>query len=264
MYEWLEEEIASIRTAGFHDVDGPADEGLADAIMSSGIPVPVSYVDFVLKFGNAKLYRDLKGNAYAIGIFAAPRRSTLPNGTVIYFIGHHDDAKVYVKEDVTLSAFPIYEVQGASETWVANDFETWLRRSCEEARRNFTEEEWNEIKLGPRPFSTSEEEVVKARRNMKWKVLGIDADGRHIIEITNTGSMQLPMLKIGARSRDGSLNGGVILKTDGLGAGETRVLRIACYRGLVPPEEIDLFSLPDPRPEDRSRYPEFRNTLHRE
>jgi len=136
-----------------------------------------------------------------------------------------------------------------------------LRRSCEEARKNFTEEEWNAIKVGPLPFSASEEEVVRARRNMKWKFLGIDEEGRHIIEITNTGATQLPVLKIGARSRDGSLNGGVLLNTDGLGAGETRLLRIACYRGLVSPEEIDLFSLPDPRPDDRSRYPEFRNTL---
>jgi len=103
MYEWLEQKIASINTADFLDVDGPADEELADAIMASGIPMPISYVDFVLKFGNAKLYRDLKGNAYAIGIFAAPRRSTLPDGTVIYFIGHHDDVRVYIKENIRTS-----------------------------------------------------------------------------------------------------------------------------------------------------------------
>jgi hypothetical protein len=88
-------------------------------------------------------------------------------------------------------------------------------------------------------------------------VRGIDLEGNHIIEVTNTGTRQLPVLKVGVRSKDGRLNGATLLKIAGLEAGETTVLHVDCYKGLKKPEELELFALPDPQPEDRLLYPEL-------
>jgi hypothetical protein len=55
----------------------------------------------------------------------------------------------------------------------------------------------------------------------------------------------------------GGLNGAVLLNTCEVRPGQTAVLHVSCYRGLLPPEELELFSLPDPEPEDRMRYTEL-------
>ena len=57
MFEWLDEEISQIKTPKFHLVDGPAPAELRQAVLSSEFPLPPSYREFVLRFGNAKLYR---------------------------------------------------------------------------------------------------------------------------------------------------------------------------------------------------------------
>jgi hypothetical protein len=57
LFDWLEHELATIQTRKFHLVDGPASAELASAIHDSGVPVPPSYLEFVLRFGNARLYR---------------------------------------------------------------------------------------------------------------------------------------------------------------------------------------------------------------
>jgi hypothetical protein len=98
---------------------------------------------------------------------------------------------------------------------VAEDFETWIRANCETARMRFAKDEWRNIQFGLHPFSPSEEEVIRVRQSIKWKVLGIAGDGKHIIEVENTGSLILPILTIGARSRDRRLNGKVFLAIGG-------------------------------------------------
>jgi hypothetical protein len=137
---------------------------------------------------------------------------------------------------------------------VAEDFETWIRANCETARMRFAKNEWRNIQFGPHPFSPSEEEVIRVRQSIKWKVLGNAGDGKHIIEVENTGSLILPILTIGARSRDRRLNGKVFLAIGGWGSGQSRVLHVDCYRDLVPPQDLELSSLPDPEPADRLRY----------
>ena len=257
MYEWLEQEIAAIHTPRFHLVDGPAEAGMEEIILHSGLPVPASYMQFVLKFGNAKLYRDVRHNSYEIGVFAAPRVSTLGDGTRLYHVGFHDGASVYIKSGENLDTLPIYEFEAGGEDCVADDFEDWIKESCDKARQKFSEAEWTRILLGPTPFSAREEEVIKARRSIQWHVRGIDLEGNHIIEVTNAGTKELPVLKVGVRSKDGRLNGAALLKIAGLGPGETTVLHMDCYRGLKKPEELELFTLPDPQPEDRLLYPEL-------
>jgi hypothetical protein len=256
MYEWLEKEISAIKTRGFHQVDGPADSKLREAVLQSTLSLPESYRAFVLKFGNAKLYRTAD-HAYLLGVFAGPRSKALRGGSAIYEIGFHDGAKVCVRPAVNSRGFQLLEIEASSKSLISEDFEEWLERSSDSARRSYGTEKWQEILLGPAPFTAEEEEVIEARRQIRWRVVGTDPSGDKVFEVTNGGNRTIPVLTVGLRSRNGRLNGEVRLKIGHVRPGHTAQLHASCYKDLMSPDEIEAFALPDPTPEDRDYYGEF-------
>ena len=257
MFEWLEREILEIKSPQFHQVDGPADAKLRDVVIHSGGRVPRSYKKFVLKFGNAMLYRSARNHSYLIGVFGAPREVMFTAGKRAYQLGFHDSASVFVKPASRSAESPIFEFELGSAERVADDFATWLRTSCARARNKYGKEKWSEILRGPEPFAPEENEIVEARRQIHWRVIGIDETGSHIFEVTNKSNRTLPVLTVGLRSKDRRLNGATRLKIGHISPGETAVLQADCYKQLVPPHEIEAFALPDPRPEDREFYHEL-------
>jgi hypothetical protein len=257
MFEWLERELSLIKTPHFHLVDGPADKRLREAVNASSIRLPSSYQEFVLNFGNAKLYRDSSNNSYRIGVFCAPRMAVLEDGTHIYHIGFHDGASVYVKESSDLKDGPIFEFEEDSEEIVADSFEEWLTASCANIRDAYTRDQWEEIVRGPRPFTAEEAEIIKARGSIHWALLGIDGERNHVFEVMNQSSRRLSSLTIGVRSKDGRLNGAIHLDIAHIRPGQKDIVRANCYKNLISPQEIEIFGLPDPKPEDRDYYWEF-------
>lgn len=261
MFEWLEEEILSIKTPRFHVVDGPADAKLVEAVIRTGVAVPSAYKDFVLKFGNAKLYRNTRNDSYHVVVLAGPREVVLKNGTRAFVIGFRDGASVYVKDLPSSTRIPIFERESDSEEMAADSFDEWLLASCAFARRTYGDARWAEILRGPKPFSVEEKEIIETRRSMRWKVIGIDSDGNHIFEITNAGRRVLAALTVGVRSKDGRLNGAIRLDTRSVIPGQSAKLHAGCYKGIVQPEDLQIFELPDPKPEDRDYYWEFKQPL---
>jgi hypothetical protein len=256
MFEWLEKELLAVKTPQFHSIDGPASPELREAVAGARVAVPSAYRQFVLKFGNAKLYRTSR-TGYRIGVFAGPREATLADGSLIYHIGWHDGASVYLKPRSTSDEFPIFEFEEETENRVASDFEDWLKKACAHARHAYGEKKWAAIVEGPIPFTHEEEDMLETRRLVSWKVLGVDANGKHRFEVINNGQHVMPVLTVGVRSRDGALNGAVCLDLNSVGPGQRGVLHVSCYKDLVPPQEIEIFELPEPRPEDREYYWEF-------
>jgi hypothetical protein len=43
-----------------------------------------------------------------------------------------------------------------------------------------------------------------------------------------------------------------------IGPGQTAVVEKDAYRDMVAPEDVEAYALPDPEPEERDRYWEFR------
>jgi hypothetical protein len=164
---------------------------------------------------------------------------------------------VYIKSNGEAQKFSVFEFENNSESRVANDFSTWLEESCANARRSYGKEKWEEILQGPRPFDSREKGIVEARSKIAWRDLGIDRQGFHIIEIANRGNRTLPAITLGVRSKDSQLNGAIRLAIRNVNPGQTLVIHADCYKGLVAPEDIEIYSLPDPQPEDREYYWEF-------
>lgn len=254
MFEWLEREINEIKTPRFHVVEGPANTELEEAVTRSGLPLSRAYMEFVLKFGNAKLYRNSL-DGHMIRVFAGPREAILKNGEQVYYLGFNSGASVYVKPSTSMIALPIFEFEDIEEK-VADDFAEWLRKSCNLARKNYGKK-WEEILRGPKSFTHEEQELVEVRGKIQWKVVGIDEQKNLIFEVTNKGNRSLPFLTIGVRSKDRGLNGAVRLDVHSIGPGQTGLLHRDCYKEFRRPEEIEAFALPEPRPEDRDYYWEF-------
>ena len=121
----------------------------------------------------------------------------------------------------------------------------------------YSDKEWAEILRGPEPFTPEEKALLDARRRIHWRELGIDESGKRIIEVTNNSSSVLPALTLGVRSKNGHLNGAIRLLVQTLLPGRTTTLHVDCYKNLVSPEDVELFDLPDPQPEDRELFWEF-------
>jgi hypothetical protein len=256
MFDWLEKELSAIKTPRFHVTDGPVDAELRKAVIQSNLPLPRSYREFVLRFGNTKLYRRAQSESYQLGVFAGPRAATLSDGTSIHHLGFHDGASVYVKSAPHAGEPPIFEFE-ESEERVSESFEEWLTAGCARARNSYGDANWTAILRGPEPFTARENEMIAARRQIHWRVQGIDANGNHVFEVTNDSSRAFSTLKVGVRSKDRRLNGAVLLKIGHIGPSKTGVLHVDCYSNLVSLGEIEVFAVPDPQPEDREQYPEL-------
>jgi hypothetical protein len=264
MFEWLLDEMAKVKTRRFYVVDGPLPADKRELVQRSGLPVPPSYKDFVLRFGNAKLYR--MGSQYRVQVFAGPRPEETEEGEVRLHFGRTDEAAVYFKESLLAPGeeSPVFEWQYGKgiEKQTADGFNEWLRKECAWARRTYTKKRWQEIEKGPPPFSDQEKRIVEARRKFRWRVLGISNNSDIQFEVHNGSDMVLPFLSVGIRGKrrgtDGTLNGGVWLPVGTVFPGQTAVIDKDCYKKWVDPRDVEVFEEPDPEPEDRDRYWEFK------
>jgi len=264
MYEHLVEEMARVRTRKFHLVDGPAPPDLRQAVEESPVPVPPSYKEFVLRFGNAKLYRSV--SSYLVQVLAAPREARSVEGEPLLYFGRADMAQAYFKEALLVPGgeSPVFEwdhEQGLQKT--ADGFEPWLEANRTAARRQFKKRQWEAIEKGPPPFTEQERAIVEARKRFRWRVVGVAPNGDLRFEVHNGSAMTLPYLSVGVRGRlmppnIGPLDGGVWLPVSAVSPGETRIIEKDCYKDLVNPGDVEVFEDPDPEPEDRERYWEFR------
>src|SRR5262245_31388063 len=96
MFDFLVEEMARIKTAKFHLVDGPASPEFREAVEASAYPVPESYKQFVLQFGNAKLYR--RGNYWLVEVHSAPREVVTNDGERLLQFGRTHTSLAYFKD----------------------------------------------------------------------------------------------------------------------------------------------------------------------
>jgi hypothetical protein len=118
--------------------------------------------------------------------------------------------------------------------------------------------QWANIEKGPRAFTAREMAIVQARRMFRWRILGVTENGDIRFEIHNGSNMVLPYLTLSVRGKTGKLDGGIWLPVSTVSPGMTRIIEKSCYKEFVKAEDVQVFDAPDPEPEDRSRFWEFR------
>jgi len=260
MFEWLDKELAEIKTPKFHLIDGPAADDLRQAVESSDFPIPPSYKAFVLQYGNAKLYRT--GSYYKVVVFGGPREAESNDNEVLIHFGKTHTSLAYFKESLLVAGqeSPVFEWSGPDGglRQSAAGFEEWLAKKCKAARKQFGREEWSSILKGPKPFTEEELAVVEARKRFRWQIVGVAENDDMQFEVHNGSDRTLPYLTIGVRGKHGQVQGGVWLPVSHIGPGQSAVVEKDCYKRHLAPEDVEAFNEPDPEPEDRDRYWEFK------
>lgn len=262
MFEWLFDEMGRIKTNKFHRVDGPPSADERELVERSALSVPPSYKHFVVHFGGAKLYRWGSG-IYRVQVFAVPVEVEVEGEALLHF-GRTDRSLSYFKRALLVDGgeTPVFEwYHGVGLRKTADGFEEWLAKKCEAVRRRIPKKEWRAIEAGPAPFDDEELAIVEARRKFRWRRAGTSATGDVRFEVFNDSSRRLPFLSVGIRGmrRDGgTLEGGVWLPVSHVAPGQTATVEHDCYKEQVDPERVEAYPKPDPGPEDRELYWEFR------
>ncbi len=264
MFEWLANEIDLVKTNKFFLIDGPASPEFRFVVDQMGGAMPPSYRLFVVEFGNAKLYR--KSSYWQLEIYAGPRESISDNGEELMQFGRTHTSLAYFKKSLLTknSETPVFEWhtgQGLRKT--ASGFEEWLKAKCNWARKKYKQSEWKAIMQGPSPFTVEEKAILAARKQFRWRIVGISGNGDLKFEIHNGSKMVLPYLSVGIRGKhrppnQGILNGGGRLPVASIIPGETKVIEYDCYKKYIKPEDVEVFDKPEPGPEDREEYWEFK------
>jgi len=259
MYKWLEKELSEIKWRKFHVIHNDVVARIPSEPAEISSSWPLSYIAFVSTFGTAKLYRNLTRNSYQVGVIYPPQEEIFKDGEKLLYIGHFVDSKAYIipsMVDVNNES-PVYELTEEGFEYIADSFKKWLRKRCKDARKSYSKEEWKEIVNGPAPFTPKEEAIIEARRQFSWRVIGFDGDGDAIFEVKNNSQLVLPYLSVGVRTKDNTLVGAARLDVFGIKPGQEGVVKRELYKKLIKPDNTEVYSLPDPLPEDRERYWEF-------
>lgn len=264
MFESLEQEIASIKTPKFHFVDGPLPDIKKELVRSSELAVPASYKEFVVRFGNVKLYR--QGSVYQVQVFAVPQVTNSRDGEDLIQFGRSDLGLAYFKVSLLVpnGETPVFEWIGEPGLRrTASGIEEWITKKCKAAKKQYSKERWAGIVRGPEPFSAQEKDILEARRKYRWEKIGV-ADNEDIqFEVFNGSNTVLPYLAIGILgqlrpAKSGPLTGGAFLPVSSILPGQSKIIEFDCYKKYVDPKDVETFAEPDPEPEDRDQYWEFK------
>jgi hypothetical protein len=256
MFEWLEQEIASVKTPKFFCIQGPLPQEKRALVEHSDLAVPESYKQFVIRFGHAFLYR--RKCRYLVEVYDVPKDYQSNEGDPLLHIGRSLDGRAYFKTSVLVpgAESPVFEWTGTGLIRKADGFQQWIGSECKAARRWFKKPQWAEIVAGPKPFSDYEEAIVEARRLYRWCVVGVAEDGNLRFEVHNGSVMRLQCLSVGVRGKVIG-TGGVRLPVSHIGPGETDIVSVDCYKRFDDPKQVEVFQKPDPEPEDRECYCEL-------
>jgi len=261
MYEWLEREIAAVRTPKFFLTAGPSD----DAACAARTPEVrmTSYGVFAQRFGKSEFFRD-STDCYAIGVLDRPELDE-DGGNQYWNIGWYDGRSVFIgpvddprrRRDAD---WPVFEhTRHGRFAPMGCCFNEWLEMRWRTARKQFSAAEWRQIVKGPEPFTAEELKIIEARRRFRWRLLDVGPDGTLQLEVTNESDRRLPYIGIRAHGKRRGVWVGLAVRIDHIPPGGTAVIE---HRGLVAlkvePDEVELFPDPDPAPEDREFYWEFR------
>jgi hypothetical protein len=220
------------------------------------------YVDFMLDFGIAKLFCDYN-DAPEVMVYSLEsyRRHICKNGKVYVGFGDRGCQHVCFDEDAIISGKPsrVYSISKEKAVDLYPSFSEWLISAYGWAKSKYSKNQWKNIVEGPPPFSIEEMKIVEARKLFKWRLVGFSETNDRLFEVKNTSTITLPYLTIGVRDFNGKiLTGGAWLKISHIGPSRVAIVTADCYKDHIPYDQLDVFDLPDPIPEKKDAYWEFK------
>lgn len=255
-FNWLETELNAIKTNGFHIVE---EQPLPD--LTAYAKLPESYVEFLERFGAARLYK--KHKRYRINILSSPVEKMVLDYGLFLQIGCYHSCPVYFSVDLLAQQdqghYPIFELEddGILDQ-VSDDFAEWLEMRASQIRKSYTPEEWKRILQGPEPFTQREQKIIDARHSFIWEVVEFNEKGEATIRVHNRSNETLPYLTIGVRIKNSTMESATRIDVSDLKPGEEKTVHKLIFPEEAKRNNLILEDLPDPTPEEREMYWEFR------
>jgi hypothetical protein len=216
--------------------------------------VSATHADFLRQYGEIRAFPD--GRAYRLHVHAL-RPPVERDGCELLELGNDDGLPVYFTMN---DAGKVYAIFDGELDEVAGSFDEWLEGAFQHIHDSYSDEEWQELLDGAPPFSTEERAIVDARKRFDVELEGVTPDKKLRLRVHNGSARTLPWLTVGVRSRDPLFEGALWLDVSKLGPGATETFTVDAYRDLTEPENLELISLPDPTPGDRSSFRELERT----
>jgi hypothetical protein len=254
VFDSFGEELKTIRTNRFH-VLTPITQHEIEAVREKWPDLPSDYIGFLAEFGNARLYKEL--SYYIIGVYLVNKPTDFADEEFL-LIGHYDSDSVYFRiRDLENSLPNVYQGTSGHILQKSYTFEEWFVTSCRSAKKRYSSKEWKRILEGPRPFSQAELKILEARRRFQWSVVSVDErEWRFVVH--NNSEITLSYLSIGYVSIDGKTETGKWLDVSRIGPGQSALITDDWSHWSYSPLDFRAVPRPDPQPEDRDRYWEFR------
>jgi hypothetical protein len=266
LFDWLRDECLQIQSQQFHIFDALSFDDFCYVLDDHRVNLHGDYCDFLKEFGWGKLFTD-HSDAPAIAIYPLKeyRRHDCADGKTYVGFADRGNKSFCFEEQQVLSGYPctVYMLKGKSAKEVHLNFSEWLKTSYDIVKAGYSKTKWMRIVAGPKPFSEEEMQVVEARRNFSWKLIGFSDDGGAKFEVTNNSNRRLPFLSIGIQDKARAvLIGGVWLNVAHIQPGTTAIVIKDCYKDQISSDQLMPFHLPEPIPEKKERYWEFTALLN--
>jgi hypothetical protein len=251
-YSWFQSEIAKVKWPTFHVLKHNVTvESLAE-LGHTEDTLPGDYLSFLLQFGEARLFRVLDSRGSYLTVESPKKLAAETTVPMLRVGGYWLDGDVYlIQEDCG-----IFKRYGRRPRKIADDFASWFRKSVARAKKLYSKAEWQMLQQSPNPFTPQEQRIAEAIAKYRFKLVGVAPNGDAIIEVHNGSKETLDCVEVGIMSK--RLEGAVQLDVHEIKPGETKSITRECYKQQVPAEEITLFNLPTPTPEDRQVFEELR------
>lgn len=257
-FNWLKSEVELIKSKRFHVFEPLSGDDLCYELNGDKFQLRGDYAEFLREFGWAKLFMDYNDSPdLMVYPLKSYRRHFCGNGNTYIAFGDRRSQHVCFDEQVILDGgqSKVYSVTKNKAVELYPGFLEWLLAAYDWIKSKYSNRQWHAIADGPKPFSDSELEIVKARQRFRWRHIGFSENGDAMFEVVNFSNKTLPYLSIGVRDVDQKiLIGGAWLNVGDIGPGDTGVVFASCYKGIIPPDKLDVFEFPEPIPEKREAY----------
>jgi len=258
LYAWIADEAKQVRWRRFFSFNPNAAEDLPDAQQPIG-GLPPDYVQFVMKFGETRLFREFRTGSYKLAVFSKPRVIAGRNSDVLVEIGFYINggyAHFRRKNIASTMDGGVFEGAGLGLRKAADSFEEWIRNRFQRCRKSISKRDWKRVLEGPPPFTEEELRVIEARNQFQLERVGVASNGDMQIRVLNGSQIRLSHLTIGARV-PGRLEGTVYLDVSGVGPHECRTIEHDCYKSIATADRVELFQKQLVDPEDREMFYEL-------
>jgi hypothetical protein len=259
MYDWLSEQVAGVKWQRFFAFKRDAEPNAIASIERQFAVLPHDYKSFILRFGEARLFRCLDHPSYNLAVFARPRVLEGRKGETLLAIGFFVNggyAHLRKPKGAAVVEAGVFEGAGLQVRKAAASFEEWLKKRFNSSKALYKKRDWRRIIEGAPPFTEEELRIVEAIKRFDFEKVGAAASGNTLIKVYNGSAIKLRYLSIGVRAK-GRIEGGGYLDVSDIGPGESKVIEHDCYKSLVSSDKIELFRKPPPEPEDREMFYEF-------